>query len=57
MRSALEKFELDKNNIEIKEIPITFRDRKKGISKIPRIEILRTLKNLFFLSLKKRLFK
>ena len=42
-------FELEKNNIEIKEIPITFYDRKKGISKIPKIEIFRTLKNLFFL--------
>ncbi len=49
-------FELEKNNIEIKEIPITFHDRKKGISKIPRIEIFRTLKNLFFLTLNKRFF-
>ena len=50
-------FELEKNNIEIKEIPITFYDRKKGISKIPKIEIFRTLKNLFFLSFRKRFFK
>ena len=50
-------FELEKNNIEIKEIPITFNDRKKGVSKIPRVEILRTLKNLFFLTLYKRFFK
>ncbi len=50
-------FELEKNNIEIKEIPITFYDRKKGISKIPRIEIFRTLKNLFFLTLNRRFFK
>ena len=49
-------FELEKNDIEIKEIPITFHDRKKGISKIPRIEIFRTLKNLFFLTLNKRFF-
>ena len=49
-------FELEKNNIEIKEIPITFYDRKKGVSKIPKIEIFRTLKNLFFLSLSKRFF-
>ena len=49
-------FELDKNNIEIKEIPITFYDRKKGVSKIPKIEIFRTLKNLFFLTLNKRFF-
>ena len=50
-------FELEKNNIEIKEIPITFYDRKKGISKIPKIEIFRTLKNLFFLTFKKIFFK
>ena len=50
-------FELEKNNIEIKEIPITFYDRKKGISKIPRIEIFRTIKNLFFLTLSRRFFK
>ena len=50
-------FELEKNNIEIKEIPITFYDRKKGISKIPKIEIFRTLKNLFFLTLIRRFFK
>ena len=50
-------FELEKNNIEIKEIPITFYDRKKGFSKIPRAEIFRTLKNLFFLTFIKRFFK
>ena len=50
-------FELEKNNIEIKEIPITFYDRKKGISKIPRAEIFRTLKNLFYLTLNKRFSK
>ena len=50
-------FELEKKNIEIKEIPITFYDRKKGYSKIPKVEILRTLKNLFFLTLNKRFFK
>jgi len=49
-------FELEKNNIKIKEIPITFYDRKKGISKIPKIEIFRTLKNLFFLTFKKKFF-
>ena len=47
-------FELDKNNIEIKEIPITFYDRKKGVSKIPKIEIFRTLKNLLFLTFNKK---
>ena len=50
-------FELEKNHLEIKEIPITFYDREKGVSKIPRVEIFRTLKNLFFLTLNKRLFK
>ena len=50
-------FELERNNIWIKEIPITFYDRKKGVSKIPRIEILRTLKNLIFLTFKKFFFK
>ena len=49
-------FELEKNHLEIKEIPITFYDREKGVSKIPRVEIFRTLKNLFFLTLNKRLF-
>ena len=33
------------------QIPITFKDRKKGKSKIPRLEILRTLKNLFLIKL------
>tara|TARA_B100001540_G_scaffold288707_1_gene284118 strand:+ start:1147 stop:1848 length:702 start_codon:yes stop_codon:yes gene_type:complete len=34
------------------EIPITFKDRQKGESKIPKIEILRTLINLFKLKIK-----
>tara|TARA_Y100001970_G_scaffold137200_1_gene168821 strand:+ start:1868 stop:2578 length:711 start_codon:yes stop_codon:yes gene_type:complete len=46
-------FELSKNNIYVKEIPITFKDRDKGVSKIPRLEILRTLKNLLLFYLKK----
>ena len=33
------------------QIPITFRDRKKGKSKIPRLEIIRTLKNLLLIKL------
>lgn len=37
----------------IKEIPIIFRDRSKGVSKIPKFEIFRTLKNLFFFRLRK----
>ena len=47
-------FEIVNQGFEIKEIPIIFRDRHKGISKIPKIEILRTLKNLFLLFLKKK---
>jgi len=46
-------FEIDKKKFEIKEIPIIFKDREKGMSKIPRAEIFRTLKNLTILSLKK----
>ena len=46
-------FELRKQNFNIKEIPITFADRERGISKIPRLEILRTIKNLFKYVLKK----
>ena len=46
-------FELSKQNFNIKEIPITFADREQGISKIPRLEILRTIKNLFKYVLKK----
>ena len=37
------------NNIV--QIPINFKDRTKGTSKIPKIEILRTLKNLFLIKL------
>ena len=36
----------------IKQIPIRFKDRVKGNSKIPKVEIFRTLKNLFFLKIK-----
>ena len=46
-------FELDKINIAIKEIPIVFKDRSKGKSKIPRFEIFRTLKNLLIFYFKK----
>ena len=42
-------YEIAKRKIEIKEIPITFKDRFAGYSKIPKIEILRTLKNLTIL--------
>ena len=46
-------FEINKRNFNIKEIPITFADREKGISKIPKLEILRTLVNLLIHVLKK----
>ena len=42
-------YEIFKKGFKVKEIPITFKDRSKGYSKIPRIEILRTLKNVLFL--------
>ena len=46
-------FEISKRNIKIKEIPITFKDRSLGYSKLPRIEIYRTLLNLFLLIVRK----
>ena len=48
-------YEIAKKGFEIKEIPIIFRDRSKGQSKIPKIEIFRTLINLFILFLKKKI--
>jgi dolichol-phosphate mannosyltransferase len=46
-------FEINKKKFEIKEIPITFKDRSHGYSKIPKLEIFRTLKNLIILFLEK----
>ncbi len=46
--------EINRMNFQIKEIPIIFKDREKGYSKIPKFEIVRTLINLVVLSLKKR---
>ena len=46
-------FEINKKKFAIKEIPITFVDRKKGVSKIPKLEIFRTLKNLIVFIFKK----
>lgn len=46
-------FEINKKNFNIKEIPITFADREKGISKIPKLEIFRTLLNLLIYVIKK----
>ena len=50
-------FEIANHGFQIKEIPITFKDRVKGSSKIPKAEIFRTLKNLFIFFLKKKLKK
>ena len=46
--------EISRMNFQIKEIPIIFKDRLKGYSKIPKFEIVRTLKNLIILAFKKR---
>ena len=40
-------FRIDQSGYNIFEIPIYFRNRTQGKSKIPKIEILRTLFNLF----------
>ena len=39
-------YQINKNGINIKQIPIYFKDRKKGKSKIPKVELLRTLTNI-----------
>ena len=48
-------FEIYNRCYSIKEIPIIFKDRTSGVSKIPKLEIIRTLKNLFIIWIKKRL--
>ena len=40
---------LRKKKCSIKEVPIVFNDRQHGKSKIPKLETLRTLKNLIIL--------
>ena len=45
---------IHKEGILIKEIPIFFKDRRKGKSKIPKIELFRTLINLFKLKFFKK---
>ena len=42
-------FRINYLGYQIKEIPIIFENRTKGKSKIPKIETLRTLKNIFIL--------
>ena len=44
---------LDKLGYKISRIPIQFRERNEGLSKIPKIEIFRTLKNLFLIKINK----
>ena len=46
-------YKLNYQNIPIKQIPIYFPERKKGKSKIPKIELIRTLLNVLKLKLKK----
>ena len=41
--------EIFKQKFKVKEIPIIFKDREKGYSKIPRVEILRTIINILAL--------
>lgn len=40
-------YQLHKRHVIIKEIPIIFLDRKYGKSKIPKVELFRTLFNVF----------
>ena len=42
-------YRLNQNGIKINEIPIQFKNRTQGKSKIPKLEIFRTIKNLFLL--------
>ena len=42
-------YRINKLNFEIKEIPIIFKNRAQGKSKIPKIEIFRTIKNILLL--------
>ena len=46
-------YNLNKNKIQIYEIPINFKNRTHGKSKIPTLEIFRTLMRVFVLSLRK----
>ena len=45
-------YQISNKGIFIRQIPIYFKDRKKGKSKIPKIEIFRTIINIFRLKLK-----
>ncbi len=47
-------YRLNKHGVNIREIPIHFKNRRHGSSKIPGIEIFRTLKNLVILYFKEK---
>lgn len=47
-------YRLSKHGVNINEIPINFKNRRHGYSKIPKIEIFRTLKNLLLLYLENK---
>ena len=44
-------YRISQKGFKVQEIPINFKNRTKGQSKIPKIEIFRTLKNLFVLKI------
>ena len=46
-------YQINKLGYNINQIPLQFKDRKEGVSKIPKIEIFRTLKNLFLIKINK----
>ena len=41
-------FRLNEANVKIIEIPINFKNRTQGKSKIPKLEIFRTIKKFIF---------
>ena len=47
-------FQIHNKGIIIKQIPIYFADRKEGKSKIPKIELFRTLFNVLKLKFKSK---
>ena len=44
-------YRISQKGFKVQEIPINFKNRTKGQSKIPKIDIFRTLKNLFLLKI------
>ena len=47
-------YQLNKRGFYIKQIPISFKGRLKGYSKIPKIELFRTIINIFRLKFVKK---